>query len=325
MSVSKPRISIVGLGLIGGSIGLALRQAEATSVIVGHDRDRMAGNEAKKLGAVDKVHWNLISACEDADLVILAIPLAGIEDTLAAIGPHLRPGCVVMDTAAVKQEVMGWAAKSLPEGMHFVGTNPIPSRAVPGLSGIASARADLFQNGMFCIVPSSAASPDAVKLVTNLVGILEARPLFLDAVEHDGLVAAVSQLPGLLSLALLETAVNQPAWRELRKVAGPVFDAGTRLATSNPAGVYLSNQENLLRWIDALSASLDSVRKQVANGDEAELSQRIQQGWQERQAWMADREIGDWSEGPKPQMPARGGFFDMLFGGFLRRAPKQES
>jgi prephenate dehydrogenase len=325
VSESKPRITIVGLGLVGGSIGLALQQAEAASVIIGHDKDRAVSNEAKKLGAVDKVHWNLIAACEDADLVILAIPLDGIEGTLTAIGSSLRPGCVVMDTAVVKGQVMGWAAASLPEDRHFVGTNPILPGSAPGLDGIEAARADLFQNGLLCIVPSATASPEAVKLITDLVGILEAKPLFLDAVEHDGLVAAVGQLPSLASLALLETAVHQPAWRELRKVAGPAFEAGTHLAASSPADAYMSNRENLLRWIDVLAASLDSVRKLVAEGDEEELDRRLGEAWQERQKWMADRKVGDWTEGRRPEMPTRSGLLDSLFGGFMRRTPKERS
>jgi prephenate dehydrogenase len=325
VSVSKPRITIVGLGAVGGAIGLGLRQAEAASLIVGHDRDRLVSNGAKKLGAVDKVHWNLISACEDADLVILAIPLDGIEDTLAAIGPTLRPGCVVMDTAAVKGQVLAWAAESLAESTHFVGTNPILSSRLLGLGGIGSARADLFQDGVFCIVPSPTAGAEAVKLVTDLVAILGARPLFLDAAEHDGLLAAVSQLPALLSLALLEAVIHQPAWRELRKVAGPAFESGTHLAAASAADVCMSNQENILRWIDTLADALDSVRSLVAEGDESELDQRIAQAWQERQKWLSDRNIVDWSEGPAPQMPSRAGVFDMLLGGFLRRPPKEGS
>jgi len=325
VSVSKPQITIIGLGLVGGSIGLALQQAEAASAVVGHDRDRVASNAAKKKGAVDKVHWNLISACEDADLVILAIPLDGIEETLAVIGPNLRPGCVVMDTAPVKERVMGWAVESLPEGRHFVGANPILGGSAPGLHGIESARADLFQNGLFCIVPSPTTSPEAVKLVSDLVGILDAKPLFLDAVEHDGLVAAVGQLPGLVSLALLEMAVHQPAWRELRKVAGPAFEAGTRLAGSQPADAYVSNRENVLRWLDVLVASLGAVREVIVEGDEAALDQRLEQVWQERQEWLADRKLGDWTEGPRPEMPSRQGLLDTFFGGFLRQRPKKES
>ena len=95
MSTNRPRITIIGLGLIGGSIGLALRASEAASAVIGHDIEPNASKKAKKLGAVDKSDWNLISACEESDLIILAIPLSGIEDTLTAIGPYLRPGCVI--------------------------------------------------------------------------------------------------------------------------------------------------------------------------------------------------------------------------------------
>jgi hypothetical protein len=119
--------------------------------------------------------------------------------------------------------------------------------------------------------------------------------------------------------------VHQPAWRELRKVAGPAFETGTRLAVSSPADVYLSNRENLLRWIDVLSASLDSVREAVAAGDAEALDERLERVWRERQAWLADREIGDWTEGPRPEMPPRPGLLDSFFGGFLRRRTKEES
>ena len=99
MSKPKPNITIVGLGLIGTSMGLALRQAGVASAVIGHDKDLAVANQARKREAVDKVDWNLISACEKADLVILAVPLDAIEPTLKAIGPYLRPGCVVIDTA----------------------------------------------------------------------------------------------------------------------------------------------------------------------------------------------------------------------------------
>ena len=130
MCVSKPRITIVGLGLVGGSLGLALRRSGAAGSILGHDRNRLVSNEAKNKGAVDQVHWNLISACEEADLIILALPLDAILETREAIGPHLRPGCVVMDTAAVKQPVMDWAAEYLPQEVHFVGTDPVLARII---------------------------------------------------------------------------------------------------------------------------------------------------------------------------------------------------
>jgi prephenate dehydrogenase len=325
VSTTKPRVTIVGLGMVGASIGLALRQAEVASAIVGHDLDGGIGNEAKKLGAVDRTHWNLISACEGADLVILATPVGAIEDTLEAIGSDLRPGCVVMDTAALKGPVMAWAAEHLPAGVHFVGTNPIPSTATAGGGGLEAARADLFQRGMFCIVPSPTADAASVKLVTDLVSILGAKPLFLDPAEHDGLLAAVDHLPDLLALAMLETVIHQPTWRELRKVAGPAFDASTQLVTAGSmaqSDLYGLNRENVLRWIDTLSASLASIRENLAAGQSEALAEQFQEAFQERQKWLADRTRGEWYEGPRTEMPAKVSMMDTFFGTFWRRKPK---
>jgi prephenate dehydrogenase len=327
VSTPKPRISIVGLGLIGGSIGLALRQAEVTSALIGHDRERLASNEAKSRGAVDRVDWNLISACEKSDLVILAIPVEGIEATLEAIGPYLRPGCVVMDTSALKGPVLAWADQHLPEQVHFVGTDPILGGSADGQGGIEAARADLFQRGLFCVVPSSRADAESVKLVTDLVTILGARPLFLDAVEHDGLLAGVDHLPGLVALALLETVIQQPAWRELRKVAGPAFAAATRLGPGGvapQAQLYLSNRDNLLRWIDTFSATLASLRQALAEDQAEDLDRRLLQAEQERQKWLAERQEGQWHEGPKVEIP-KPSMLDSFFGTFWRREPRKGS
>lgn len=328
MSNEKPRITIIGLGMIGSSIGLALRQAEVTSAVIGHDIDRSVSNEAKRLGAVDKLHWNLISACDTSDLIILATPVGAIEETMKAIGPELKPGSVVIDTASLKGPVMAWAAEHLPERIHFVGGDPIPGVAARGGGGIQAAQADLFQQGLFCLVSSPSADPNSVKLATDLVAILGAQPLFLDAAEHDGLLGAVEHLPGVLALALLETMIHQPAWRELRKMAGPAFEISTELITASglaDSELYALNSENVLRWIDALTASLGSIRENVADSQSEALAEKFQNAYQERQRWLADRNRGEWHEGPRTGMPERPNLIDTFFGTFWRRKPKEDS
>ena len=325
MTESKPRVTIIGLGLIGTSMGLALQTSELVEQIVGHDKNRLASNQAKSLGAVDKVDWNLVSACERADLVILAIPLDAIEPTLAAIGPDLRRGCVVMDTASIKQPVLAAAARTLPEGVHFVGGNPIPGRTIEG-SGTEGARADLFRGGVFCVVPAARTDGSAVKLVSDLVTVLGATPLFLDAVEHDGLLAGVDHLPGLVALALLEMTTGQPTWRELRKMAGPAFEVATRAGSgdgASQAAVYHANRENLLRWLDSLSGTLREVRRMVAE-DSTELAEHLTKAEAERQSWLADWQVGRWQEGPGTEMPERPGLLEGFLGGFIRRPDKRE-
>ena len=328
MSESKPRVSIVGLGMIGSSIGLALRKAGVTSVVIGHDSKREVSAEAKRLGAVDRPDWNLISACEDADLVILSAPIRGIEESLRVLGPNLRPGCVVLDTASVKEPVMAWAAAGLPEQVHFVGGNPILSKALRGLWGVEHARADLFDGGLFCLVPAPNTDPEAIQLVSNMASILGAKPLFMDAVEHDGLVAAVEHLPTLLSLAMLETVIDQPAWRELRKVAGPAFESSTQLVTANSVAhsdLSVLNKENVMRWIDTMTASLASLREVLSEGDVDPLDDRFLHALEERQKWLHDRGEGMWYEGPDTEMPTRTTLADALLGSWWRRKPKKES
>jgi prephenate dehydrogenase len=328
MSVSKPRVSIVGLGLIGGSMGLALRQAQVASAVIGHDRERQVNNEAKRAGAVDEAHWNLIAACEDSDLVLLATPVGAIEETLKALAPYLRPGCVVIDTASVKRPVLAWAAEILPPEIHFIGADPVVVAPLEGQRGLAAARADLFQKGLFCLVPSPTADSDAVKLATDLVSILGASSLFMDAAEHDGLLAAMDHLPAILALTMLDMAIRQPAWRELRKVGGPAFEVASQLVTPDSAAhsdLYLLNRDNLVRWIDQLAAALDSMR-QILDGNEAEaLAARFQQAIQERQKWLAERSTGEWHDGPQAEIPPRIGLFDQMFGTFWRRKPKDKA
>jgi prephenate dehydrogenase len=295
--------------------------------VIGHDRDHAAHQEAKKLGAVDRTEWNLISACEGADLVVLATPAGAIEETLEAIGPYLRSGCVVMDTASLKGAVLAWAARHLPQGVHFVGGNPILGAAVGGQGGLEAARADLFKGALFCMVPAPTTDSDAVKLTVDLVSILGAKPLFLDAEEHDGLLAAVDHLPVLLDLAMLEALIRQPAWRELRKVAGPAFEAGTQLITPSSAAnsdLHVLNKENVVRWIDELSASLDSIRGTLVEGETEALAERFLKAQEERQKWLADQSSGEWHDGPQTEMPPRMSFMDSLFGTFWRRKPKKD-
>jgi prephenate dehydrogenase len=328
MSVSKPRITIVGLGQVGASIGLALRQAEVASAVIGHDRERAASDQAKKIGAVDRTHWNLVSACEEADLILVSTPLDAIEDTFQAIGPYLRPDCVVVDTASLKAPVMAWAAEHLPQQVHFIGGDPIPGRYSQGHGGVDTARADLFQGGLFCLMPSPTAGADSVKLTTELASVLGAKPLFLDAEEHDGLLAAVDHLPALLALTTMQTMITEPAWRELRKVAGPAFEISTVLVSAPSAAqsdLYLLNKSNLLRWIDNYSASLQSIRELLAQDRSEELTERFVKAAQEWNSWMADRSEGQWIEGPRTEMPERPSMMDTFFGTFWRRKPKEEA
>ncbi len=320
--MSKPRITIVGLGLIGGSIGLALRQTGNDYQVVGHDREHAVAGQARKLGAVSHTEWNLISACEEADLIIIATPVMAIKETLTAIASYLKPGCLVTDTASIKGPVVAWAEEILPETVHFVGGDPIISQETgtggSQPTGIEGARADLFQGGLYCLTPSPEAAPQAVQLATDLVQLLGARPFFLDAAEHDGLVAGADHLPFVLSAALLGTAATSPAWREMRKLAGDAFQSVTRFSSGDAAtyrDACLTNGENIVRWIDACLARLQELREVIAAQEVEKLEETFEEAMLVRDGWLRDKADGRWELTEESSAsPPQKGFMRRLIG-----------
>lgn len=285
----KTQITIVGTGCIGTSIGLALRQTQQPFYIVGHDKELSHANAARRLQAVDKTDWNLINACEQADVVILAIPLSGVEETMRALAPHLKQGCVVADTASLKQQVVRWAQALLPKTVSFVGGDPV---VVSDGSGPDAADADLFRGNLYCITPASEVHPDAVSLISDLVTLLGGQPYYLDAAEHDGLIAAMEHLPQALGLALASSTMHAATWREMRKLAGGGFERISGLIGEDPdalSSLLLANQDNLVRWLDAYADSLSAVRDLVARGEHEPLAQFIDRAVVARKQWLQDR------------------------------------
>jgi prephenate dehydrogenase len=285
----QAQITIVGTGCIGTSIGLALRQSQQSLLIAGHDKEPNHANAARRMGAIDKTDWNLISACENADLVILAIPMSGIEETLKALAPYLKEGSVVTDTASLKRQVMEWAEALLPDTVNFVGGDPVVTGSGAGPD---AASADLFRDKFYCITPSPSAHPDAVKLVSSLVSLLGGQPYYLDAAEHDGLMAGVEHLPHALALALVNGTMYEPGWREMRKLAGGSFDRISAFVGEDPdalSSLLLANSDNLVRWLDTYMAALTAVRDLIAQGEHEPLAQSVDQAVIARHQWLQDQ------------------------------------
>ncbi|MCX6009103.1 MAG: prephenate dehydrogenase/arogenate dehydrogenase family protein, partial [Chloroflexi bacterium] len=180
------RLAIIGLGLIGGSIGLALKQANWRQVeIVGYVRRREVGSLALKLGAVDKVESNLRETVKGANIVIIATPILTVKDIFSQIAPDLSADSIVTDTASTKLQIMRWAEELLPPEINFVGGHPMAGKET---SGISAATADLFRNCTYCLTPAPQARPAAVRTVKEMVKKLGAIPLTIGAQEHDSLV-----------------------------------------------------------------------------------------------------------------------------------------
>ena len=317
------QITIIGMGQIGTSIGLALAGKGDLLHRVGHDRQVSIAQKAQKLGALDRAEFNLPRSVEQADLVLLCLPLDQVRETMAIIAQDLKEGSVVMDTCTNKVAIAGWAAELLPAGRHYVGLTPVinPAYLYDVDTGIDAARADLFQKGLVAIASPPQTESGAIKLAADLARLLGAQPLFIDTMELDGLMAATSMLPQLLAAALVNATADQPGWREGRKFAGRAYAEATApvMLMSSPATLStsaLANRENTLRMVDSLLATLNAIRDDLAENDTAALQERLGRAQQSLQKWSDGRRSGEWlSDGmPAMDLSDQPGVFSRLFG-----------
>jgi len=281
-------VAIIGLGLIGGSMGLALKGAGSEGAeLVGYARRRETADRARQLGAIDRVEDSLAFAVGQADLVILATPTMSIKEILSQIGPHLPAGCVVTDVASTKVQVMQWAEESLPHSVSFVGGHPMAGKE---LSGIEVADAGLFKGCTYCVVPGRSASEAAVQTVVDLAHKVGARHVLLNAADHDQFVAGISHLPLILASALVMATTQSPHWPRMSDVAATGYQSATRLASQHPRmnrDICLTNGENIVAWIDELTQELQRFRSLIAEGDLG-LEEAFERARQARNAWIEE-------------------------------------
>ncbi len=296
------QITIIGLGQIGASVGLALANQKDLILRVGHDKESAASRQAKQIGAVDKIEGNLHTSVQGADLVLLTLPMDQIRETLELIAPDLKEGAVIMDTAPVKEVIAGWIKELLPPERHYVGLTPVlnPDYLHEIDTGISAAHANLFQHGLIAIVSPPNTRSDAIKLAADLTRLLGATPLFADTMEMDGLMASTHVLPQLLAATLLNVTVDQPGWREGQKIAGKAYAevSGGMVQPTSPASLAsttLFNRENSLRVIDGAIAALQAIRADLNNRDEKSLLQRLERAYIGRERWWGQRQAGDWA------------------------------
>jgi prephenate dehydrogenase len=279
------RIAIIGLGLIGGSIGLALKRAGLKDVeIAGVARSRETVSKARKLGAIDVDGRLPAEAVRGARLVIIASPILTFPLIMDEIAPALEEGAVVTDAASTKSTVARWAKEKLPAHAHFVGGHPMAGKE---FSGIDHAEADLFQGKPWVVCPSVDAPESAVNTVIGLAQTCDA--IFMDAEEHDAYVAAVSHVPLTVASALFSMANSSQAWPELASLASSGFRDTTRLASGSPEmahDIMQTNRAQVLHWIDRLQQELFRFREVIAEGDSKRIAEAFARTQLERDNFM---------------------------------------
>jgi len=277
------RIAIIGLGLIGGSLGLAIKRAGIEGIeVAGTARTHETVRKAQRAGAIDVEARTAAEAARGARLVIIASPIMATRQVLEEIAPELEAGAVVTDVCSTKGDVARWAKELLPEGAHFVGGHPMAGKET---AGIDAADADLFRDKAWVIAPSADASEGAVATVIGLAQLAGAVPMFMDAGEHDSYVAAISHLPLLLSSALFSVAFSSAAWPELAQLASSGFRDTTRLASGSPEmahDIMLTNRDNVLHWLDRYIDELRRYREIIARGESKDVIEAFTRPQMER-------------------------------------------
>lgn len=253
------RLLVVGTGLIGGSIGLAIRKRDGGTV-VGYDRSPERAERALEVGAVDEVAADPTSASRDVDVVVVATPVGQILTALERLVDTLPQETVVTDVGSTKAPIVRGAEERLGGARHFVGGHPMAGSEG---EGVEAARPDLFEGALWILTPTPKTDTAAYRRVNALVSRLGARTLALDPDEHDRLVALVSHLPYTVATTLLDLAGEEGDDRIFRAAAGSFRDV-TRTAGSSPAiwqDILVTNRDAVLAALDAFGERLQSFRR----------------------------------------------------------------
>jgi prephenate dehydrogenase len=289
------RVAIIGLGLIGTSLGMALRNANPAESalgpleVVGYDSDPRNTSTARGKLAIDREQRSLAEAVRGAQLVVLAAPVQAIHELLPQIASQLAADTVVTDVASTKTEVMRWAHAALPAGVGFVGGHPMAGKEQ---SGPAAADPDLFKEAIYCLTAAVNTSREAVETVEAMVTTIGAKPYWIDPEEHDAYVAGISHLPFLLAASLVEVTSLSPAWKEMSALAASGFRDTTRLASGNPAmhrDIAITNRAALTRWINDMVSKLLEVRGHLETGDADAIEHMLRHAHDSREEWLASR------------------------------------
>ena len=286
MSLHFKQVAIVGVGLIGGSLGLILKQKQLADRVVGVGRSRGNLELAVNLGAIDAFHQDPKEAMIGTDLVILATPVESYADHLKEWGSSLEPGTIVSDVGSVKGKLVTQAEGLIPTHARFVGAHPIAGKEK---SGVGASSAKLFENAVCILTPTSHTDDEALSCVRELWEIAGSTLVTLDPFVHDWILGAVSHLPHVAAFVLMNTLSDlqkDPACAEdLLAYSGGGLRDTTRIAASSPEmwrDIFLWNRENLLRMIDVMDAQLLRFKRLLEDQDGPGLEHIIAQAREAR-------------------------------------------
>ncbi|MCU0910486.1 MAG: prephenate/arogenate dehydrogenase family protein [Rhodobacteraceae bacterium] len=269
MSRIYDRVALIGLGLIAGSMAHAMRKGGLAGEIVGTARSPETRAVAAEIGLVDRVVATAAEAVQDADLVVLAVPVGAMGAVAAEIGPHLKPGATLTDVGSVKRAVIDAVAPHVPRGVHFIPAHPL---AGTEHSGPRAGFAELFRNRWCLIVPTDGSDPAAVAKLRALWEAMGSHVDEMDADHHDLVLAVTSHAPHLIAYTMVGVAddMKRVTDSEVIKYSAAGFRDFTRIAASDPTmwrDVFLTNKDATLEILGRFTEELFALQRAIRTGD----------------------------------------------------------
>jgi prephenate dehydrogenase len=281
------KVTLAGVGLLGGSLGLALKQRKLADLVVGFVRRQESIKECETYGAVDSATMDLHEGISGAELVVLCTPIAKMQSLVKQMRPALAKGAIVTDVGSVKgsvvRELEDLVAK---QGGTFIGSHPM---AGAERMGVAAARGDLFNNAVCIVTPTSKSNKAAVENVEELWRSVGARPLRMSPELHDELVSRSSHLPHVLAATLANAVLDPKQPKQQGALCANGFRDTTRIASGSPEmwrDIALANRENLISALDSFIEDLRNFRRFLKSKDEKAISKFFDIAKKRRDQWV---------------------------------------
>jgi prephenate dehydrogenase len=281
------QLGLIGCGLMGGSFALALKQAGLVRRVVGYSKSPSTLQRARQLGVIDVEAPSALLAVSGADIVLLAVPVAAMEDSFKAMRHLVGPQTLVMDVGSTKGDVVAAARRALKDQLAgFVPAHPITGKEV---AGVEHAEASLYRERQTILTPLPETDPAQVERATQVWRALGSQVRQMSPEDHDAAYATVSHLPHLLAFAAMNAIHDQPEAQRFLELAGPGFRDFTRIAAGDPSvwrDILLANQAEVIAQSRHFRRALDQLEAAMQAGDAHQLQALIRQASEARGAWQ---------------------------------------
>lgn len=289
-----PKVTLIGVGLLGGSLGLALKRRQLAARVEGYVRRDASVAECERLGVVDRATTDLLAAVKDADLIVFCTPIAQMRALAEQSLPALKPGALITDVGSVKGGVMAELDPLFSKaGAEFIGSHPM---AGAEKTGPAAARADLFEKAVCVVTPGTKTSPKSLQRIEELWTAVGGRTLRLTPDQHDSLVARSSHLPHVVAAELANYVLSPAHPKEQPALCASGFRDATRIASGSPEmwrDIALANRKHLARALGVVVEDLQEFQRALEAGDAKAMEEFFETAKHRRDQWISNVGIGE--------------------------------